>query len=163
MPEATNGAGARADAEPWYAPGLRFSCTQCGNCCTGPPGYVWFDEDEAEAMAREVGVEVDAFYRTYAKHKFGRWTLEEVKVGRKYDCVFLTRDEKTGQAGCSIYKARPTQCRTWPFWDSNLKSRRAWAGAAKGCPGMALPDEERGTFVPIEDIRVRLNENPSGL
>ena len=28
-------------AEPWYAGGLRFACTQCGNCCTGGPGFVW--------------------------------------------------------------------------------------------------------------------------
>ena len=25
----------------WYADGLRFTCTQCGNCCTGQPGFVW--------------------------------------------------------------------------------------------------------------------------
>ena len=40
----------------WYADGLRFSCTQCGNCCTGPPGAVWFNEDEGKAMADKVGV-----------------------------------------------------------------------------------------------------------
>ncbi|MFM1805538.1 MAG: hypothetical protein RL136_2417, partial [Planctomycetota bacterium] len=27
---------------PWYAEGLRFECTQCGNCCSGGPGAVWF-------------------------------------------------------------------------------------------------------------------------
>ena len=31
-----------ADSGPWYADGLSFECTMCGNCCTGPPGAVWF-------------------------------------------------------------------------------------------------------------------------
>ena len=35
----------------WYAEGLRFGCTQCGNCCTGPPGAVWFTAEEGRAMA----------------------------------------------------------------------------------------------------------------
>ena len=150
-------------AEPWYAPGLRFECTQCGDCCTGPPGYVWFDEDEGAAMAEYLGLSVEAFYKKHAVKKAGRWSLDEVKVGRKDDCVFLTRDA-TGKAGCSIYPVRPTQCRTWPFWDSNLTSPRAWMASAKTCPGMKAPDEQRaGTFVPVEQIRVRLDENPRGL
>ena len=41
-----------------YADGLRFECTQCGNCCTGPPGRVWFSEEEGEAMAENLGVDV---------------------------------------------------------------------------------------------------------
>jgi Fe-S-cluster containining protein len=155
---------AQADYAEWYADGLRFECTQCGNCCTGGPGYVWFDDEEAEAMAAEVGVETREFYQRYAKRKMGRWTLEEVKVKRgQFDCVFLERDER-GRGKCSIYHARPTQCRTWPFWVSNLKSPRAWAEAAKDCPGMVLPDRDRGgNFVPVEAIRVRLAENPAGL
>ena len=28
-------------------PGLRFSCTMCGNCCTGPEGYILYTEAEA--------------------------------------------------------------------------------------------------------------------
>ncbi|MFG0335929.1 MAG: YkgJ family cysteine cluster protein, partial [Maioricimonas sp. JB049] len=36
---------------PWYRDGLQFSCTQCGNCCTGSPGYVWVTEEEIAAIA----------------------------------------------------------------------------------------------------------------
>jgi Fe-S-cluster containining protein len=124
---------------------------------------VWFDETEAQAMADALGVEVREFYQRYAKRKMGRWTLEEVKTKeRKYDCVFLERDEK-GRGLCSIYKVRPTQCRTWPFWDSNLTSPRQWAMAAQTCPGMKLPDQPGGKFVPVEQIRVTLAKNPAGL
>lgn len=151
----------------WYADGLRFECTQCGNCCTGAPGYVWFDDDEAQAMADFVGVDKREFYQKYTKRKMGRWTLDEVLYQRKkYDCVFLERDEN-GRGKCSIYEVRPTQCRTWPFWASNLSSPREWAQSAQGCPGMKLPDQKGasggGQFVPIEKIRIELAKNPDGL
>lgn len=146
--------------EPWYAPGMEFQCTQCGNCCTGPTGFVWFTPKEAEAIAAYLEITVEAFYERYTKSIMGRRSLDEVKIKQgMYDCVFLSRDAETGKAGCSIYPVRPTQCRTWPFWESNLTSKRAWAAAAKTCPGM----QQGGTFVPIEDIRIRLASNPDGL
>jgi hypothetical protein len=45
--------GDRRDASPppWFAGGLSFECTCCGNCCTGGEGAVWFDDDEGRAMA----------------------------------------------------------------------------------------------------------------
>ncbi len=113
-------------------------------------------------MAAHLEMEVFAFLEKYATKKYGRWTLEETKRKGKYDCVFLVRDE-AGKAGCSIYSVRPAQCRTWPFWESNLGSAKDWKASAKGCPGMKLPGEEGGVFVPVEEIRVRLKENPKGL
>ncbi|MEE9405036.1 MAG: YkgJ family cysteine cluster protein [Algisphaera sp.] len=151
--------------EPWYAEGLSFNCTQCGGCCTGGPGYVWFDDDEAQAMADVVGMDKGAFYQRYAQRKAGRWSLDEIRIGRgKYDCVFLERPGGPESAGrCTIYSARPTQCRTWPFWESNLTSPRAWAEASEDCPGMVLPDEVGGNFVPLDQITVELAKNPQGL
>ncbi len=143
---------------PWYAPGLSFECTQCGNCCTGPPGYVWFNPDEARAIAAYLGLSEDEFRRRYAAKKSGRWTLEEVRTESGYDCVFLRRDEQ-GKAWCRVYPVRPTQCRTWPFWDSNLRSPRDWAEAAETCPGM----RSGKNFVPVERIRVIAESNPKGL
>ena len=29
-----------AMSDPWYNDGLRFTCTRCGHCCTGEPGFV---------------------------------------------------------------------------------------------------------------------------
>jgi Fe-S-cluster containining protein len=147
----------------WYADGLRFACTQCGNCCTGPPGYVWFDDAEADAMARYLGLGADAFRRQYAKRDNGRWTLNEIRKGPdEYDCVFLRRDEQ-GRALCRVYSVRPTQCRTWPFWPANLRSRRAWGAAAKHCPGTEQGLAGGGNFYPVEQVRVIVAENPNGL
>ena len=41
--------------KPWYADGLRFACTQCGNCCTGEPGFVWVNDAEIAAIAEVRG------------------------------------------------------------------------------------------------------------
>ena len=151
-------------AKPWYDPGLRFTCTQCGDCCTGAPGYVWFDDDEAKAMADRKGVSLAEFYDRFATKKVGRWTLGEVRRGGKYDCVFLERDGDAGGPGrCGIYEVRPTQCRTWPFWGSNVKSPKAWKAAAKHCPGMQNGLAGEGTFIPIERITEQLAKNPRGL
>src|SRR5262245_18529291 len=34
------GKGKIAVSEPWYQDGLEFTCTRCGKCCTGEPGFV---------------------------------------------------------------------------------------------------------------------------
>ena len=40
----------------WYRDGLQFECTQCGNCCTGDPGYVWVTPEEIKAIAAKDGI-----------------------------------------------------------------------------------------------------------
>jgi len=120
---ATNGKG-----DPWYQDGLRFKCTACGDCCTGAPGYVWVNKAEIEALAAELGMEVAKFERKYVRQIGVRKSLKEFKNG---DCVFF--DGKTRK--CKVYKVRPRQCRTWPFWDSNLRSPEAWAETCQACPG----------------------------
>ena len=35
----------------WYSEGLRFECSQCGDCCTGAEGYVWVNQAEIDAMS----------------------------------------------------------------------------------------------------------------
>ena len=138
----------------WFDAGLRFGCTQCGNCCSGPPGFVWFSDEEAHAMAKDVGLPVAEFLRTFARTINGKWSLKEVKSGGWFDCVFLERDDK-GKALCRIYKSRPQQCRTWPFWPELLASEQAWNRASQRCPGI-----NKGTFFPVEQIRIIRASNP---
>jgi Fe-S-cluster containining protein len=114
--------------EPWYHDGLKFRCTGCGDCCTGAPGYVWVNKDEIAAIAARVGMEVDAFESKYVRMVGVRKSLVEFSNG---DCVFF--DNQTRK--CKVYEARPRQCRTWPFWDSNLKTPETWAATCEICPG----------------------------
>lgn len=116
--------------------GLRFSCTMCGSCCTGPSGFVLFTDAEAAAMAAKVGVTPEAFRERYTRDTVLGRSLAEKPSAFGNDCVFLDREAVPGRAVCSLYEARPEQCRTWPFWKSNLASPRHWERAARGCPGM---------------------------
>ncbi len=137
-----SGEGVNRERE-WYADGLRFACTSCGNCCSGPPGAVWMTDAEALRLAAQVGLELSEFLARFARRLGNRWSLQEIPVGmdggrRGFDCIFLDRESVPGKAVCSVYDARPTQCRTWPFWSEMLESERAWLGAKRvtPCPGM---------------------------
>ena len=46
-----------------------------------------------------------------------------------YDCILW------GEQGCSMYEARPVQCRSYPFWSANLSSPESWTAVAEECPG----------------------------
>ncbi len=105
--------------EPWFKDGLRFKCTQCGDCCTGAPGFVWVTPDEIKALALRVGLDITDFEERYVRQVGARKSLVEFENG---DCVFF--DGKTRK--CTVYEARPAQCRTWPFWQSNLRNKAAW-------------------------------------
>lgn len=116
------------DEKPWFEKGLRFECTQCGNCCTGAPGYVWVNREEIETLAASLGTSVAEFEKKYVRQVGARKSLIEFANG---DCVFFD-----GQARkCTVYDARPRQCRTWPFWRSNVATQEAWEQTCQVCPG----------------------------
>ena len=120
----------------WYHNGLQFSCTQCGHCCTGDPGFVWLSEEECDALADRMGLEPLAFRRRYTRvvHRKGQKHRSLVEQAN-HDCIFWRQG-----VGCSVYEQRPLQCRTWPFWRSNLRSAEDWSEAAEECPGMNQGD-----------------------
>src|SRR5882724_869738 len=118
---------ASTQREEWFSggPGLAFSCTMCGNCCTGPQGYVLVTEAETAGLAARLGLSVADFAARYThKESTGR-SLNEHKTEHGYDCIFLDREKIPGKAVCGVYEDRPAQCRTWPFWKSNLTSKNA--------------------------------------
>lgn len=114
---------------PWYADGLRFHCSQCGDCCTGAPGFVWVNQEEIANLAAARGVTDIAEFERHHVRKIGvRKSLVERDNG---DCVFFDSQARK----CTVYQARPRQCRTWPFWDSNLKTPEDWKATCEACPG----------------------------
>ena len=128
---------------PWYQAGLRFTCTQCGHCCTGDPGYVWVDDGEIAALAEHLGETVEQVRGLYTRWTARGRTLREKANG---DCVFYDKN-----AGCTVYPVRPPQCRTWPFWESNVATPEAWAHTCEICPGSG-----QGELIPVEEITRRL-------
>jgi len=126
--------------KPWYHKGLQFQCTQCGNCCTGAPGYVWVNKEEVEKLAAYLGMKVGQFERKYVRKVGVRKSLVEYSNG---DCVFFDGETRK----CTVYPHRPRQCRTWPFWDSNVRTPEAWQQTCEVCPGSG-----KGKLYQLEDI-----------
>ena len=77
-----------------------------------------------------------------------RWTSRGRTLREKGngDCVFYDRAQ-----GCTVYPARPPQCRTWPFWESNVQTPEAWQRTCEDCPGSG-----QGELIPVEEITRRL-------
>ena len=129
---------------PWYVGGLHFECIQCGRCCSGPAeGYIWVTRPEIKLIADFLKIPTKQLRQKFLKRVGFRTTIIEHPITK--DCMFL--QESDGQKRCMIYPVRPSQCRIWPFWSSNLVSPDAWNKAAQKCPGI-----NRGRFYSFEEL-----------
>jgi Fe-S-cluster containining protein len=106
-----------------------FQCQRCGNCCRHE-GEVRLDDGEADAIARELELDVATFTDRFTLLRDDRrgLSLKELPDG---SCIFL---EGTPPA-CQIQTAKPRQCRDFPMkWKyRNLKAI---------CPGAAALQEK---------------------
>ena len=132
-------------AEPWYKNGLKFRCTQCGDCCTGDPGFVWVTEEEIAAICNFTGEKPEEFKSLRARKYRSQYTLREKANG---DCVYYEKGK-----GCEIYPVRPAQCQTWPFWESRAGTPEAWEETCRICPGSG-----KGDLISPEEITKRLKK-----
>ncbi|MBN2272296.1 MAG: YkgJ family cysteine cluster protein [Sedimentisphaerales bacterium] len=130
---------AKRKRNPWYVDGLHFECQGCGRCCSGPgEGYIWVTRPEIKLIAEFLEIPTGELKRDYLKRVGLRTSIIEDTLTK--DCIFLR--ETHGPAGidgrkqCAIYAVRPSQCRSWPFWPSNLVSGKAWNEATRKCPGV---------------------------
>lgn len=135
--------GQPADDKPWYGDGLNFTCSQCGDCCTGDPGVVWVTDEEVREIAEHLDKPVGEIRLFHTRPVRGRVSLTEYQNG---DCTFFDSRERK----CTVYPVRPQQCRTWPFWKSNLESEQKWGEVCETCPGAGT-----GQFFSLEEIEER--------
>ena len=133
-------------SEPWYQNGLQFACTQCGNCCTGNPGYVWVTDEDIERIAEYLNKPVGEIRLLHSRLVRGQVSLKEFANG---DCIYFDGRNRR----CTIYPVRPMQCRTWPFWRVNLDTERAWDETARECPGIG-----QGPLYDLVQIDTALNK-----
>ena len=90
------------------------ACESCqGRCCTGESGYIYVTMNEIENISKLLEMSISDFAQQYLFKKMYKYSIKERKNGESYECVFY--DAKSN--GCTIYEARPSQCRTFPFWD----------------------------------------------
>jgi uncharacterized protein len=130
----------------FYAKGLRFECTGCGECCrarNGRPSWVYVTIDERRRLAAHLKLRTSDFTRRYCEKTHGFFHLRNPTS----DCLFLDG------ARCTVYEARPGQCRTFPFWRENM-SAKVWNGSvARECEGI-----NRGRLWTVEEIELRLKD-----
>jgi len=90
------------------------ACAACGGrCCTGESGNIFVSSEEISALASQLGMDEADFRQQYLEKRGYKFSLKEKIVGLSHDCIFYDRETN----GCSVYEARPNQCRTFPFWD----------------------------------------------
>jgi len=135
----------------WWKQGVRFQCQGSGKCCTshGEFGYVFLTLEDRKRMAKHLKVATSVFTRIYctklkvSERRFA-WHLNEDK--KNPDCLFLKGK------GCSIYEARPTQCRTWPFWPEVMEPKAWKRDVMDFCPGVG-----KGPLIEANEISRQLN------
>ena len=131
--------------KPFWTSGVRFECQQSGKCCAsrGEYGYIYLTREDRERLASRLGLGIDTFLQTYCSVTDGFVHLRDPER----DCEFLEG------ARCGVYEARPSQCRTWPFWPENLNARTWKAEVATFCPGVG-----HGKLYSAQEIRAIKNE-----
>ena len=132
-----------------------FSCTECGKCCKTQGEVFLAPEDITLAAKIRAQTPVDFVQQYAASYLLSPSALREgkdipssssspsstkvvlasleslvedqqvwirLREGEEGACVFLEKETNH----CQIYEARPTQCRTYPFWPSIMKAPDAW-------------------------------------
>jgi len=116
--------------ENWWDEGVHFACQGSGKCCTshGEYGFVFLTKQDRQRFAKHLSISTAEFTRKYCEKYHGAYHL--IEDGKNPDCMFLKNKK------CSVYEARPTQCRTWPFWPE-VMSAKAWKkDVLSFCPGV---------------------------
>ncbi len=110
------------------------ACKECeGNCCIGESGYIWVNPKEIEEIAKFLKMDTQKFKDMYLIKVGYKYSIKEKPYKNGFACIFFEK-------GCSIYPVRPTQCRTFPFWDyfkTHIDELK------KECPGIILDTENK--------------------
>lgn len=125
-------------------PEIRFTCQPgCTRCCD-QQGFVYVSEADILRAAKFVKMSPAKFeekyvYRTTNQRRFRKPPEKQ--------CPFLE------SYGCSIHPAKPTQCKTFPFWPELVENRAEWKRTGKYCPGIG-----KGELIQIGEAMERAEE-----
>lgn len=129
----------------WWSEGLRFQCQGSGKCCTshGEYGFVFLSLEDRRRFAKYFKISTSAFTKKYCQKLNGAFHL--IEDPKNPDCMFLKNKQ------CSVYEARPNQCRTWPFWPEVMNAKAWKKDVADFCPGVG-----KGPVIPAKEIERQL-------
>ncbi|GAB4131884.1 MAG: hypothetical protein Kow0040_11870 [Thermogutta sp.] len=102
------------------------------------------NDEEIARIAQHLGLETQEFISQFTRETHRERSLNERPNG---DCIFLDPISRS----CHIYPIRPRQCRTFPFWNSNLRRPKDWDDVCRTCPGCGKG--ELFSCESIEDLR----------
>ena len=132
-----------------YKNGIRFKCQGSGNCCVsrGSYGFVYLSHNDLKRFAKYFKVSINKFKEKYCQITDGFIHLiENNELEGK--CFFLKNKK------CTVYKNRPSQCRTWPFWNENMNAKVWNEDISINCPGIG-----KGNIIKPKKIASFLKED----
>ena len=138
----------------FYEEGLRFACQPgCRYCCGVEPGFVFVSMADLKSLSSFFATSITSFVLNYCrKVPMGSISYISLLEKNNNDCIFLA------EKGCSVYRARPLQCATYPFWASLLVDQETWDREKEWCPGIG-----KGDIHPKAEIEHALYERAGAL
>ena len=96
---------------------------------------MYLSENDLSRLANDSKMDYTAFVETWCRWVPLNRDRERLSLREKsnFDCIFWNN-------GCTVYNARPLQCRAFPFWDSVVCSEEAWITTGQACPGINSGD-----------------------
>lgn len=148
-------------SEKFYDKGLSFECQQCSHCCCDEPGFVYLSREDLDNILALLAIPEQDFIDQFCRFVpfYDGSEVLCLKEKENYDCIFQNKGK-----GCEIYKARPVQCSTYPFWSFIIKNKKAWEDEAKECPGInkgkihTKEEIEEANFLYEKNIPLRKND-----
>ncbi len=130
----------------FFKKGISFECQGSSNCCVsrGNYGYVYLSKKDLTNIVKYLNLTTDLFKKKYCEFLDGYLHLKEINING--NCQFLKNKK------CSIYSARPMQCRTWPFWKENMNAKKWKKELIDFCPGIG-----KGRLISASIIQKKIN------
>lgn len=135
---------------------MKFECQEScgGQCCTpswgpGSTHFVFLTKSDQEKIEDHTGIPLEGFanqgvfeWTRFTTQQTTQWYLK----GDDQGCMFF----KDGK--CGIYEARPTQCRTFPFWPEYMNPE-SWKKIGEICPGIDASGDTAHVETPQDFIK----------
>jgi hypothetical protein len=148
----------------FFKDGVRFDCLSPGGCdghCCSGAGQIYIFNEDIERLMKHFSVDLETFIDTYCKVEEtaskshpAKWLpiimIKEQEEIEGKPCIFLENGL------CAVHVARPFQCRGFPFWFMNTKTKSAWEKLAETCPGIPAsrdnPDAQVYSGKDVKDL-----------